>query len=103
MELSITVGVGGADIDVGLLSRMDAFLYSCSLAGVCFVERGGALLHLDFQMVVRVLASSIITMNKIMKRALGWDQQGIVMCQHLKQKQLHTFHGMVDYCLKDVR
>ena len=56
-------------------------------------------------MVVHVVASSIIAVNKLVKQDLGWDFQNlvgaIVMCHHPKQWHLHTFHGMVGYFLKD--
>lgn len=55
MELSITVGVGGTNIDVSLLTKMDALLQSSCSVGVCSMERGGALSHLHFQMECRLL------------------------------------------------
>lgn len=43
------------------------------LAGLCFVERGGALTHKHFKMVVKGNFSSLPMLNKKIKIALGWD------------------------------
>ncbi|KAI5077190.1 hypothetical protein GOP47_0007014 [Adiantum capillus-veneris] len=56
-------------------------------------------------MVVRMLSSSLIAINKKLKSYLGWDKEGSaganILCRALKQKNMHTFQGMVGYCMKD--
>ncbi|MCO5600128.1 hypothetical protein L7F22_054236 [Adiantum nelumboides] len=105
MEASITISVGGGDIDVGLLACVQTFLESETLAGICSVERGGTLLHLHLQMVVRMWSTSLVAINKMVKNYLGWANApppgGIVICRALTQRRLHTLEGIIGYCLKD--
>ncbi|MCO5583934.1 hypothetical protein L7F22_037852 [Adiantum nelumboides] len=105
IEASVTVSIGGSDIDVGLLSRMEEFLRNETCAGLCAVERGGIAFNLHFQMVVRIWATSLIAINKKVRRYLGWDTDkpagGLILCRALKQRNMHTFRGMVGYCMKD--
>ncbi|MCO5570324.1 hypothetical protein L7F22_024043 [Adiantum nelumboides] len=105
MEVSVTVSVGGADIDYQLLGEIGEFLKKETIAGICSLERGGSAFNLHFQMVVRLWSSSLVSVNKKIKGYLGWDKQnaqgGIVLCRALKQRNLHTFRGMVGYCYKD--
>ncbi|KAI5075760.1 hypothetical protein GOP47_0009836 [Adiantum capillus-veneris] len=105
MEVSVTVSVGGCDIDVALLASMHAFLERDTAAGLCALERGGTLFHLHFQMVMRLWTSSLVAANRKVKQYLGWDKVvpagGMVLCRALKQRNMHTFEGMPSYCLKD--
>ncbi|MCO5569047.1 hypothetical protein L7F22_022753 [Adiantum nelumboides] len=105
MEVSVIVSIGGGDIDVNFLACMDEFLKNETLAGICFVERGGVAFNLYFQMVARLLATSRVSVNKKVKRYLGWATEKptavLVLCRALTQRNMHTFCGMVGYCLKD--
>ncbi|MCO5582557.1 hypothetical protein L7F22_036454 [Adiantum nelumboides] len=105
MEASVTIRVGGGDVDVALLACMQEFLEKETLAGICFVERDGTLLHLHLQMVIRMWSMSLVAINKMVKNYLGWAKAappgGIVLCHALTQRRLHTFEGMIGYCLKD--
>ncbi|MCO5571067.1 hypothetical protein L7F22_024798 [Adiantum nelumboides] len=105
MEVSVTVSLGGADIDVGLLLSIADFLTNETCASICVVERGGMAFNLQFQMVVRIWSTSLVAVNKKVKEYLGWDKckppGSIVLCHALKQHGMHTFQGMVGYCLKD--
>ncbi|KAI5076048.1 hypothetical protein GOP47_0008113 [Adiantum capillus-veneris] len=47
-ELSITISVGGVDVDTGLLLVLKEFLGKETIAGMCSVERGGTVFHLHF-------------------------------------------------------
>ncbi|MCO5572801.1 hypothetical protein L7F22_026560 [Adiantum nelumboides] len=99
-ELSITVSMGGEDIDLDLFPKVKTFLEEECVARLCSVERGGIVFHLHFQMVVRIMASLIIAVNKKIKTHLGWDKSSPagannVLCRALKQKNMHTFHGML--------
>ncbi|MCO5575907.1 hypothetical protein L7F22_029714 [Adiantum nelumboides] len=99
IEASVTVSIGGSDIDVGLLPRMEEFLRNETCAGLCAVERGGIAFNLHFQMVVRIWATSLIAINKKVRRYLGWDTdksaRGLILCRTLKQRNMQTFRGMV--------
>ncbi|KAI5058995.1 hypothetical protein GOP47_0025314 [Adiantum capillus-veneris] len=105
-ELSITISVGGVDIDSGLLPVLKEFLEKETIAGMCSIEHGRNVFHLHFQMVVRIMSTSIIAVNKKVKTYLRWDREShvdaTVLCRALKKKNMHTFQGMIGYCLKDV-
>ncbi|MCO5551220.1 hypothetical protein L7F22_004719 [Adiantum nelumboides] len=105
IEASITVSVGGTDVNVGLLPCMEEFLRKETCAGLCAVERGGIVFNLHYQMVVRMWATSLISINKKVRQYLGWDSDkpvgALILCRALKQKNMHTFRGMVGYCMKD--
>ncbi|KAI5076075.1 hypothetical protein GOP47_0008140 [Adiantum capillus-veneris] len=106
LELSVTVSIGGSDIDVALFPRLKMFLEEEAIAGMCSIERGGTVFHLHFQMVVRVMATSIVAVSKKIKQYLGWETDSPVganvLCRALKQKNMLTFHGMLGYCMKDM-
>jgi hypothetical protein len=55
----VTVAVGGMGIDIALLVRLREFVEEECMVGLCFVERGGALTHEQFQMVVEGDFSSL--------------------------------------------
>lgn len=104
-EVSITVSVGGVDIDRRLLVNMQAFLAERANAGKCSLERGGAAFHLHLQMVARLQSKTLIAISRLVKVYLGWDSAepvgGMVMCMKLANKGLHTFIGLLGYCMKD--
>lgn len=106
LELSIIVSVGGVDIGAGLFGRMEEFLRKETVSGKCSVERGGATFHLHFQAIARIQAESMIAISRVIKEYLGWDKNvpvgGVVMCRSLKNTGLHTFHGLIGYCMKDL-
>ncbi|MCO5546593.1 hypothetical protein L7F22_000022 [Adiantum nelumboides] len=70
MEVSATISVGGGDIDVALLGLIQEFLEKETLTGICSIERGGSLLHLHLQMVVRLWSNSLVVMNRMVKSVL---------------------------------
>ncbi|MCO5590494.1 hypothetical protein L7F22_044464 [Adiantum nelumboides] len=98
-------GEGRADIDMAVFERMEKFLHNKTMAGKCLAKRGGSAFHLHFQGVVRIQAESIIAVNKMIKCYFGWEQSppigGVVMCRSLQNVGLHTFHGLLGYCMKD--
>ncbi|MCO5613029.1 hypothetical protein L7F22_067303 [Adiantum nelumboides] len=89
-EVSITASVGGGDIDKALMVQMQQFLEKDCVAGMCSLERGGATFHLHLQIVVRIMATSIIAISKKAKSYLEWDKScplgGSVLCRALQQK-----------------
>ncbi|MCO5609929.1 hypothetical protein L7F22_064164 [Adiantum nelumboides] len=50
-------------------------------------------------------ATLLIAINKKVRKYLGWDTDkpagALILCRALKQRNMHTFHGMVGYCMKD--
>ena len=105
-KLSITILVDGGDIDQQLLKNVNQFLVEWMLAGKCSLDRGGATYHLHFQMVVRIEARNLPIVSKLLKEYLGGDlakpTSRVVICKKLRNRGLHTFHGMLWYCMKDV-
>ncbi|MCO5589389.1 hypothetical protein L7F22_043356 [Adiantum nelumboides] len=99
------MSIGGADIDLGLLSCIADFLKQQTCVGICSVERGGMAFNLHFQMVACMWATLLIAVKRMVKACLGWDSCKLVgasvLCRALKQRGMHTFRGMVGYCLKD--
>ena len=69
------------------------------------MERCGALMHNHFQMVVKRIFSSLRVLNKKIKVCLargGSPPVGHALsCKRLRDGGLHTFLGMVGYCMKD--
>ena len=71
-ELSITVLIGGGDVNCWLLENINHFMVEKMLARKCLLERGGVTYHLHFQMVAQLEARSVLTIAKVMKEYLGW-------------------------------
>ncbi|KAJ7566710.1 hypothetical protein O6H91_02G115400 [Diphasiastrum complanatum] len=106
LELSVIVGCGDADVDIGLLPVLHCFLKEKCQAGICTTQRGGrALLHLHFQMVCRLSAVSAKSVDRSLIRQLGWHlnspPKAFVRCKVLTKKSRHTFQCMIGRCLKD--
>lgn len=93
------------DIDVSLFVNLRGFIEENCIVGFCLVERGGVLMHKHFQMVVEGNFSSLPVLNRTIKICLGWDLSPptgrVVSCRKLRDKGLHTFKGMVGYCMED--
>lgn len=66
------------------LVSLGRFVEGHCIVGLCFVERGGALTHKHFQMVVKGNFTNLQVLN--MKS---------------RDKGLHTFNGMIMYYMKD--
>ena len=81
------------------------FIKEDYIAGLCSVERGGTLIHMHFQMVVKGNLKSFLVLTKKIKVCLGWDESHptdhVVSCKKLKDEGLHTYRGMLKYCMKD--
>ena len=56
-------------------------------------------------MVVKGNFSSLPVLSKKIKICLGWDvsplMDHVVPCKKLRDEGLHTFKGMLGYCMKD--
>ena len=49
--------------------------------------------------------TNLLVLNKKIKGCLGWDENPptghVVSCKKLRDWGLHTFKGMIGYCMKD--
>ena len=67
--------------------------------------RNGALTHKHFQMAVKGNFANLVVLNKKIKVCLGWDERPptscVVSCKKLRDEGLHTFKGVIGYCMKD--
>lgn len=106
LQLSITISTRGDDIYNRLLGVLKDLSDKETDVGICSLERGGIVFHLHFQIVVRKMVAYIVVVSKKIKNYLGWDVNkpagARIMWHTLTQKKLHTFQGMVGYCMKDL-
>jgi hypothetical protein len=84
------------------------FIEEDCVAGLCSVDKGDALMHNHFQMVMKGNFSSrilLIRRRKKTKVCLGWDVNPltchVVSCKKLRDEGLHIFKGMMGYCTED--
>ena len=101
----VTIVMGGVDVDVGLLVNLRRFIEDHCFAGLCSVERGGALTHKHFQMMVKGNFTSLLVLNKKTKVCLGWDASPlmgrVVSCKKLTDEGLQILKAMIEYYMKD--
>ncbi len=109
LEVNITISVWCFDIPTKMLTIMEKFIEDRCVLGLCALERGGSLSKLHFWMVCRIYISNVITLNKLIKKTLGWDDVTIAPLGHhvhyklLKGVGMHTYTNMSGYDLKDQR
>ncbi|KAL3702108.1 hypothetical protein R1sor_020130 [Riccia sorocarpa] len=105
MELSITICITGSDLSPQLFPLVDDFLQRECEASLFAVERGGSLLNLHLHGVIAIICTSALDVKKRITAAIHWDENrplGAGVCvKKLTNKGIHTFVGMVGYCLKD--
>ena len=107
MEFSVTISVGNDDISMEHLAKVEEFLQKECISGLCSIERGGGMLRLHLQMVCRLFTSSATMVSKKLKYYLGWEDPKKVPTGHhiltkaLQNQGLHTYTGMLGYCIKD--
>lgn len=98
------IAMGGMDVDIGLLVNLTKFIEDECIARLCSMGRGGALTHKHFQMVLKGNFTSLPMLNKKIKICLGWEESPlicrVVSCNYVRDNSLHTFLGMVGYCMK---
>ena len=58
-------------MDIGVFVNLREFIEEESMAGLCSVEHGGALIYKHFQMVVKGNFSSLPVLNKKIKNLFG--------------------------------
>ena len=104
-EFSVTISAGSKDIDQSVMPLLDAFLKEKCAAGMFALERGEIAMHLHAQGIIRLTCTGALNANSMIKKAIGWDKDrptgAIINCKGLHGQKLHTFHGMVGYCMKD--
>ncbi|KAL3691003.1 hypothetical protein R1sor_004654 [Riccia sorocarpa] len=105
MEMSITVSITGGDVSLDLFPLLKQFVDEQCEAGLFAVERGGSLLKLHFQRLFVLQCSSAVDVKRRITDAIGWQSTrpvgGGVCVKKLTNKGIHTFIGMVGYCLND--
>jgi hypothetical protein len=74
------------------------------------MERGGTLMHLHIQSVIRIVISCAAEATKLIKRKLGWCDNdagcppgALVLSRQLRNKGLHTWHGLLGYVAAHAR
>ncbi|KAL3694993.1 hypothetical protein R1sor_008644 [Riccia sorocarpa] len=105
MQVSVTIGQIGADIEPQVFEQMAAFLQSNADMGVTALERGDSQLQLHIQGMLCIKNSSVRSLKDDIKTAIDWHEGaplGASICvKSLTQKGLHTVLGMIGYCHKD--
>lgn len=81
-EALVMIAVGGTDVRIRLPVNLRKFIEGQCIVGLCFVERGGALMHKHFQMVMKGNFTSPLLLNKICR--YGYDESGVDMENHDK-------------------
>jgi len=109
-QFSITIAMRTEDIDVNhYLPKLERFLERRCLRGMFATERGGKLQHLHIQGVIELKLQTGREVRKLLILAMGWETAatkpplGMIMVKVLSQQGLHTFLGLVGYCVKDER
>lgn len=105
-EYSVTVVVVNANLPEGVFELLCDFVQNHTLAGLVGLERGIIENNLHAQMVVRTRHTSPQNLHRQVKIHVGWDKPeaplgGRIMCRALTYKGMHTWEGLVGYCMKD--
>ena len=106
MDVNVIISDGSDDIEVQLWQKAEEFIKEC-ISRLCSIERGGALSRLHLQMEYRLVTSFAAMVSKLIKSYLGWnDVKKAPIGHHILTKtlcntRLHTFIGMLGYCIKD--
>lgn len=103
LTLSMTAATKLVDISEADWAAVGAFLQQHTAAGLFAYERGGEYGHGHAQGVVKMYATCPQTVNRQLKQALHWTgRTDVSVCvKKLTGRCLHTYTGMLGYCLKD--
>lgn len=109
LQLSVTVAAPAADVPRGLLTALYIYMTLFAIAGFAALEKGGVVGNLHIQAAVTICASTPAVVSKHLKRFLLASQAAkgaqlrklTVMCKKLTNRGVHTWHGIIGYCLKD--
>lgn len=70
IEATMTIAMGGMDVDIALLVKLKWFIEEQCIAGLCSVKIRGALTHKHLQMVVKGNFVSLPVLKKKIKLCL---------------------------------
>ncbi|KAL3701301.1 hypothetical protein R1sor_019323 [Riccia sorocarpa] len=106
MDISLTVGIPGQDIDGATFDRLAIYVEETARKGIIAMERGDSHLQLHIQGMLSVKTSSTHSLKTEIRQAIGWNEDnhpagGSICIKSLKDKGIHTVIGMIGYCLKD--
>ncbi|KAL3700532.1 hypothetical protein R1sor_018554 [Riccia sorocarpa] len=105
LEISLTVGQTGRDLEDSVFDKLAIFLEKEASMALIALERGDSQLQLHIQAIVAVKTSSLKAFKTDVAAALDWDERwppcGTICAKSVKNNGLHTFTGLVGYCLKD--
>ncbi|KAL3691874.1 hypothetical protein R1sor_005525 [Riccia sorocarpa] len=105
MEISLTIRYAGHDVPLEVFKKLKVFLEKEASMAVAALERGDSQLQFHIQAVVSVNTSSVNAFKTDVAAMLGWNVRcppGASICaKSVKNNGLHTFTGLVGYCLKD--
>ena len=76
------IAVGGTHVCIRLLVNLRKFIEGQCIVGFCSSERGGALMHKHFQMVMKGNFTSPPVLNNICR--YGYDESGVDTENHDK-------------------
>lgn len=106
MDISVTIGNGAADLNVASIQQnLQEWMKTQCVSAFFGVEKGGNVGKLHLQGVVRRHVASAAQNTKDLELAL-WGQKvpanNFVNSKGLTGKGLHTWHGLLGYCQKDM-
>ncbi|KAL3684805.1 hypothetical protein R1sor_002827 [Riccia sorocarpa] len=102
MQVSITIGQVGSDIDPEVFDRMAAFMESNADMGMVAVERGDSHLQLHIQGMLCLKNNSVRSLKEDIKATLDWQEHAPL--EHLQngQKRYAEQHQHQTITLTDV-
>lgn len=105
LQVSITIGQVGSDIELEAFDRAAIYLEQNADMAALAMERGDSQLQLHLQGVACIRSTSVQRVKGDMAKVLGWYDKppaGASMCvKSLCGNGIHNFLGLVGYCLKD--
>ncbi len=87
-----------------MLDIMKNFIKENCVSRLCALERVWRFPRLHLQMVCKIYIFSLVTLNKLMKECLSWDDvskappRHHVHCKVLRGVGMHTYTSNVRYC-----
>ncbi|KAL4514300.1 hypothetical protein Ndes2526B_g04029 [Nannochloris sp. 'desiccata'] len=105
-ELSVTAVNGDGDLSISDLQKYRDFVDGDDkiLRTFAGMERGSKMNHLHLQIVVQTSGLCAAAFTRRLKEAMGWtgNSDCIVRSRAVQNNKLHTFNGLVGYCMKDI-
>ena len=105
MDISVTIGNGAADLNISAIQdNLQQWIQKHCISAFFGAEKGGNIGKLHLQGVVRRNVAGAAQNTKDMKLALWGTNVGnnFVNSKGLTGKGLHTWHGLLGYCQKDM-